>query len=220
MKLRLQPIRVLCFHQVSEAFDATTMHPEDWIQIDEFKRRLLSYRQQGYIFISLPDAHRHIKSDYIRCRKYMVLTSDDGWASLNNILPWLSERQIPITLFLNPAYLDGRHFREKETEKYLTAEDVCQLHKKYPLLTVGSHGWKHIPATKQTKEEFRDNVARAVEYLQRLPNFIPYHAYTWGWTWIDTNEILWSMNLTPVNLSGMNYDDADIIHREPFGKGK
>lgn len=214
MKMRLQPIRVFCFHQVSDEFDASTMYPDDWLQTDEFKRRVMSIREQGYRFISLIEAHEHIKRDFIRTRKYAVLTADDGWASLKNILPWLNEQQIPITLFLNPAYLDGKHFRERNTEKYLTEKEVNQLYKLYPLLTIGSHGWEHLPAPKQTTQEFTDNVLKSYEYLSKLPNFVPYFAYPWGWTWYDTNKILRKLHLTPIRLKGPNYNDYTMIQRD------
>jgi peptidoglycan/xylan/chitin deacetylase (PgdA/CDA1 family) len=218
MKIRLQPIRVFCFHQVSDTFDESTMKECDWLQTETFKNRLETLRLEGYKFISLQDAHDRIKKDHIRISKYAVLTADDGWASLKNILPWLSEQQIPITIFLNPAYLDGKHFRERDTEKYLMEDEVRKLHTQYPLLTIGSHGWEHIAATNQTQSQFIESVNKSVEYLSKLPNFVPYFAYTWGWNWINTNEILWKSNLTPVKLSGVNYNDFWIIRREPLDK--
>ena len=215
-KCRLEPIRIFCFHQVSDDFDKSTMYQDDWLQTDEFKERVTTLREQGYIFISLPDAHEHIRRDFIRSRKYAVLTADDGWASIKSILPWLNEQQIPITLFLNPAYLDGKHFRERDTEKYLLEKEVRNLHTQYPLLTIGSHGWEHIPAPKQTTQEFIESVNKSVEYLSKLPNYVPYFAYTWGWTWNYTNDILWKAHLTPVKMSGQNLNYPYIILREPF----
>lgn len=213
-KLRLRHIRILCFHHVSDEFDESTMYPGDWISTDEFKKRVQSLREQGYRFISLVEAHEHIKHDFIRTRKYVVLTADDGWASLKNILPWLNEQQIPITLFLNPAYLDGKHFRERNTEKYLTEKEVNQLYKLYPLLTIGSHGWEHLPAPKQTTQEFTDNVLKSYEYLSKLPNFVPYFAYTWGWNWYHTDGIVLKCHMTPINLCGKNYSNGYFLHRE------
>lgn len=215
-KLRLRPIRVFCFHQVSETFDASTMKQEDWLSMDMFVRRVNNLRQEGYSFISLTEAHKHIENDYIRTRKYAVLTADDGWASLKNVLPWLDEQRIPITLFLNPAYLDGKHFRERSTEKYLTTKEVESLYKIYPLLTIGSHGWEHIPAPNQSQSQFSESVNMSVEYLRNIPNYIPYFAYTFGWTWHNTNEILWNAGLTPVKMSGTNYNRPEIIQREPL----
>lgn len=214
MKIRLEPIRVYCFHQVSDTFDESTMYPDDWLQTDEFKKRVMSLREQGYTFISLADAHEHIKHDFIRIRKYAVLTADDGWASLKNILPWINEQQIPITLFINPAYLDGKHFRNRDTEKYLTEEEVQKLHTQYPLLTIGSHGWDHTPATSMTQLEFIDNIHQSAEYLRKLPNFVPFYAYPWGWCTPVSNDDVLNEGLIPIRLKGPNYNDYLMIQRD------
>lgn len=159
-----------------------------------------------------------LKHDTFRCKKYAVLTADDGWASLKNILPWLNEQYIPITLFLNPAYLDGKHFREKETEKYLTVDDLDNLHKLYPLLTIASHGWEHIDATKQTTSEFMDSVNKSDTFLKPLQNFIPYFAFTYGRYTMEQLDILKNKNLTPLLVKGnKNYKDDVYIDREILG---
>ena len=215
IKLRFQPIRILCFHQVSETFDENSMYREDWLQTEEFKQIIDRFQNAGYSFISLEEAYVKLNNDKWRCKKFVVLTADDGWASLNNILPWLNERQIPITLFLNPAYFDGTLYRERPTEKYLTRTEVNQLHNKFPLVTVGSHGWKHIDATKQTDQEFERDTKASVEEISKLPNYIPYLAYTWGCHNESTDKQLARMNIIPVLLDGiMNYNDIQYIHRE------
>lgn len=214
-KLRLQPIRVFCFHHVSDTMDETTMEACDWMQTDIFKQRIERLRAMGYSFISLSKAHVKMQRDIFRCHKYAVLTADDGWASIMNILPWLQEQQIPITLFLNPAYLDGMHFRVRETEKYLSKEEVTQLHERYPLVTVGMHGWEHKNASKQSEKEFKQSLKKSEQYLGKLPNYIPYMAYTWGQYTTVTDECLRMHNIIPVYIDGeKNYNDAKVVHRE------
>ena len=105
MKLRLQPIRVYCFHHVSDAYDTSYMWEEDWLNTDALKTFILGLQQNGYTFISLSEAHAKLTNDIYRNRKYAVLTADDGFKTLLNIVPWLIEQQIPITLFMNPRYI-------------------------------------------------------------------------------------------------------------------
>ena len=88
LKLRLQPIRVFCLHHVCKTYDGITMYQGDWMQIDEFKQKVLRMRQDGVEFISLTDAYNKITNDKFRNHKYAVLTFDDGYASLKEILPW------------------------------------------------------------------------------------------------------------------------------------
>ena len=98
LHLRLQPIRVLCIHEVSEVDE----NSPDWIPTAYFKRTILEMQSQGYKFISLKEAYEHIRSDeLIRIRKYAVLTADDGLRCHLEMLPWLEQHTVPITLCLN-----------------------------------------------------------------------------------------------------------------------
>ena len=107
-KLRLQPIRVVCFHQVSDEYNPLTMWECDWTQTELFKRNILNLKRQGVIFLSLSEAYDKLRHDWYRRKKYVALTADDGYKSILNILPWLEEQKIPITLFINTKYLDGK----------------------------------------------------------------------------------------------------------------
>ena len=84
-KIRLQPIRVFCFHHVSDTFNKSYMWECDWVNTDVLKQWVLDMQRKGYQFVSLPEAHFHLQNDYMRCRKYAVLTADDGYKSLLNI---------------------------------------------------------------------------------------------------------------------------------------
>ena len=215
LKLRLQPIRVFCLHHVCKTFDAESMNKGDWMQIDEFKSKVLALRQSGVKFISLADAYQHICKDWLRCKKYSVLTFDDGYASLKEILPWLNEQQIPATLFINGKYLDGKSYRKNPKEQYLTKEDLFSLTS--PFIEIGSHGWEHTDASKISTEEFIQSIAQNVELLQTHPRFIPFHAYTWGRHNEMTDILLQSKNIIPVYMDGMkNYREQQVIHRELF----
>ena len=213
MKLRLQPIYVFCFHHVCETFDAASMNQRDWMQIDEFKQKVLKMQQDGVEFISLKEAYNKITNDKFRNRKYAVLTFDDGYASLKEILPWLEEQQISVTLFINGKYLDGTSYRKNPKEKYLTKEELFALTS--PLIEIGSHGWEHTDASKISTEEFIQSIAQNVELLQTHPRFIPFHAYTWGIHNEMTDILLQSKNIIPVYMDGMkNYREQQVIHRE------
>ena len=141
MKLRLRPIRVFCLHHVCEQFDADAMYACDWVAMDEFKQKIIALRNKGYQFISLTDAYEHLKKDWFRRKKYAVLTFDDGYKSLKEVLPWLEEQKIPATLFINGKYLDSKSYRETPKEQYLTYDELFALTS--PLIEIGHHGWEH-----------------------------------------------------------------------------
>ena len=212
--LRLQPVRVFCFHQVSDTYEPDTMSECDWTQTEVFKRKILALKEE-YTFVSLTEAYRHIANDKIRFKKYAALTADDGSASLKNIIPWLAEQQVPVTLFLNPCYLDGKHFRERETERYLSENDIRSVCERCANVSVGMHGWEHVDVSKQSEGEFRKNVELSIQALKDCKSFVPFFAYPWGNRNGMNDRVLKEFDVVPVLMDWMrNYNDASAIHRE------
>ena len=212
-KIRMQPIRVFCLHHVCEQFDADAMYVCDWMALDEFKRKINTLQDQGYEFISLAEAYKHLQKDYIRRKKYAVLTFDDGYASMKEILPWLFENNIPVTLFVNGKYLDGKSYRDNPMEQYLTKEELFSLTS--PFIEIGSHGWEHNRATEMTSEEFAESLNCNIGLLSEHPNYIPFWAYTYGDHSNKTDDYLHRQGLVPIYIDGMkNYNEIKVIHRE------
>lgn len=219
LKKRLHPIRVFLFHQVSDSFDESTMKKGDWTNTSEMQSYLTQLKKH-YTFISLEEAYHHLKNDTIRFRDYAVLTADDGWASLSNILPWLHQQQIPITIFVNPAYMDGKHFRENDTEKYLSHEDIDRYVNQYPGISIGLHGMEHIPLSGMSDEQLHAYINQSIRATQTMPNYIPFWAYTWGVGAPASDSLLHSNGIIPVYIdSEINVDDASCIHRELLDGG-
>ena len=210
LRERLHPIHVSLFHQVSDSFDETTMIACDWTETKQFKANVLKLKDK-YEFITLEEAHRHLKRDRLRLKDYAVMTSDDGWASLKNILPWLEEQEIPVTLFVNPNYADGLSFREKETERYMTRSEM----ESYKQVSIGLHGLEHINVAKMNETEFRDYVEKSVKQTSNIAGYVPYWAYTWGKYSEMHNRVLREMGITPVYINGeANIKNTEYIERE------
>lgn len=213
IKLRLQPIRVFCLHHVCERFDATAMNVSDWMELSVFKEKIVRLQKQRYKFISLTDAHHKLKKDCIRFHKYAVLAFDDGYSSLKEILPWLKSQKIPVVLFVNGRYLDGKTYRKNPNERYLTKNELFALN--HSFIEIGSHGYEHTDASMMNKDEFLILIEKNVEVLHTHPCYIPFHAYTWGRHTDMTDGILQSKHIIPVYIDGMkNYNKPSIIHRE------
>ena len=215
MKIRLQPIRVFCLHHICEHFDSDAMYAFDWMALDEFKKKVNELRNQGYQFIALTAAYEHLKKDWFRRKKYAVLTFDDGYKSLNEVLPWLEEQKIPVTLFINGKYLDGKSYRETSKEQYLTHEELFALTNS--LIEIGHHGWEHTAATEMTDDEFQDSLQKNTKILSNHPRYIPFWAYTWGLHTQNTDICLQLEGLVPVIITGQgNYSFNSFIDRELF----
>jgi len=215
LTMRLHPIRVFVFHQVSESFEPETMWRCDWTQIEAFKQNILRLKEK-YTFISLSDATDRLKNDKVRLKDYAVLTADDGWASLSNILPWLADQRVPVTLFVIPSCLDGKHWHSRESDRLLSKSDVEHLVSQYhPFISIASHGWTHQDCTKITMEEFEDSVRKSEIELNAMKNKIPYYAFASGRHTSEQISFLRSNSLIPVLVDGMkNENDPKIIHRE------
>lgn len=216
IKLRLQPIHVFCFHHVCQHIDADSMHKGDWMALDEFKKNVLAMQQKGANFISISDAYNRLNHSLsplaFRLKKYVVLTFDDGYASLKEVLPWLKELGIPATLFINPDYAAGKAYRESDKEEYLTLEELAELD-----VEIGMHGLQHIDVTNMDEYEFCRFVESSANHVVNpsLKHFIPFWAYTWGRYNSITDKVLKENGITPVYMDGMkNYNDASCIHRE------
>ena len=214
MKLKLHPIHIYCFHQISDVFDPESMWKCDWISTNDFKSKIY-HLQKEYTFISLQEAYEKLQHDTVRLKKYAVLTADDGWLSMMNIIPWLAEQKIPITLFINPLYLDGIHKQERETENLLTKKDLCEILQKYSNVSIASHGWSHKDTTKQDSKEFEDDVYKAEEVLSQISNKIPFFAFTYGRYRREYIGMLHKHHLVPVLIDGnANIKYKGAIHRE------
>lgn len=200
-KLFFKPVEVFVFHAVSDRFDPTLNKQVDWSSTDDFQKRILSLKQQ-YTFIPLDQAYHHLRHDCMRRRKLAVLTCDDGFASIQGILPFLEHEQVPVTLFINPKYLDGTSIRTgyASAPKYITYDQLFARNSN--LITIGMHGYEHLDATKQTPEEFNESVDKCIDMLSNHPRYIPYFAYTWGNHNGTTDRILSEKKIIPVLCDG------------------
>lgn len=221
-KLRFAPVDVLVFHAVSDCFNPQENKRVDWSQTEDFKQYILALKKD-YSFISLSEAYERLRRDWFRTasgerkKGSAVLTCDDGYASVLDVLPFLEREQVPVTLFVNPKYLDGVSRREgyAEAPRYITYEQLWKLDSEW--VTVGMHGYEHDDATRQSIREFEMSVERCVESLKSHPRFIPFFAYTWGRYNEGTQQTLKRRGIIPVLTDGeTNYRYRQGISRRPI----
>lgn len=213
LKFLFQPIRVYCLHHVCEQYDEKSMNLCDWISITEFKVKINNLRRDGYKFISLASAHNHLKNDLFRKQKYAVITFDDGYKSLLEIIPWLIEEKIPFVLFINGKYLDGKSYRDNNKEEYLDNNTLFNLTD--PLIEIGHHGWEHIPVSQMSESELNVSIKNNLLKLSSHPRYIPFWAYTYGNHNDLSDTLLKQYFLNIVLMDGQkNYKGHKFIHRE------
>lgn len=215
-KFLFAPIEVFVFHAVSDEYDESLYLRSDWSSKFDFERRILDYQKQ-YKFISLSEAYHKLHKNWFRIGKYAVLTCDDGFASVQDVLPFLEKNRIPVTLFINPKYLNGICKREgyAKNPQYITNKEFFSIKSDY--VTIGMHGFEHNDVTKLTKEEFLESVDRCIGVLEEHPRYIPYFAYTWGNYSELTQSVLKEKKIIPVLTDGQsNYLYQSGISRKPI----
>lgn len=228
-KMIYRPIRVFVFHHVSDVRDTLVCQDSDWTQLDQFKRNI-EHLMQYYTFISLSEACDKLQHDYFRFRNYAVLTTDDGLASVLNVLPWLEEKEIPVALFINSRYMECDKLKpvhqkwlhelapdaeEKEIAKrmYLSREQVWSL--KSPYIEIGMHGHEHLNITQIDELQFEKDIAVCYDVLHTHPLFVSMYAYPWGKSTGKSMKYLLLHNIVPVVLRGEgNYAWNGLIDRE------
>lgn len=215
-KIRLSPIEVFVFHAVSDEYDDQLNMRVDWSSTKDFKQRIINY-QQRYTFISLEQAYWMMRHDLFRSKKYAVLTCDDGFKSVLKLLPFLEERKVPVTLFVNPCYLDGISKRKEYslTPQYITHKDLFSIHSEN--VTIGMHGYEHNDATRISSDQFEESVNKCINMLSNHPRYISFYAYTWGNYSEQTQQILKQKKVVPVFTDGAsNYRFHNGIGRKPI----
>jgi peptidoglycan/xylan/chitin deacetylase (PgdA/CDA1 family) len=95
------------WHQVSPDFDNLRHHKYTWTSLENFAADV-EYLAAIFQIVPLYDAIGQLKSGRLRGR-CVALTFDDGDASVAEYVePFLRQRSLPATFFINTAYLDGR----------------------------------------------------------------------------------------------------------------
>ena len=229
LRLRLQPIRVFCFHQVSEQLNPDVHCKPDWMSLSEMKQKISDLRKAGYTFITLQEAMHHLFEDLVRIKKYAVLTCDDGLKCQADLIPWLEEEKIPMTMFVTAKYLNGKscgqqildYFKitDKEAERklaeqlYLNKEELRKIDSE--MVTIGMHGYEHVDYRTVNEDVFATHVDKCIEALQSHKRYIPFFAYPYGRHTGKTDLVLEMKKVIPVYIDKTNnVNNANCIHRE------
>jgi peptidoglycan/xylan/chitin deacetylase (PgdA/CDA1 family) len=157
-----------CYHQFEHSLsNVYSVLPEifDW--------QVQYLQQSGVPVISLEEFNRRYfeKKDL---GQTALLTVDDGWADVREVLPVIRERKAPLTLFLYPSVLQGH------SRAYLSAAQLPDLEKE-PLLSFGCHSYTHPVLRHQSSRGMRREVVTSQAWLEtRLNRKVDDFAYPYG----------------------------------------
>lgn len=124
-------IPIILYHNINpKVSDSMTMTPE------KLEADLKLLKDNGFTFIPLKEAVAYLQGKRADLpAKPVVLTADDGWASIYTYLyPIVKKLNIPVTLFIYPESVSSKHF--------LTWDQLTEL-KNTGLFDIQSHTYSH-----------------------------------------------------------------------------
>lgn len=105
--IRRDALVVFNYHQVSPVFDPAQHLVGTWTSLLDFKRAV-EHLQRSYRFVRLSEGLRLLQEGTLQ-GIVVALSFDDGHHSVaEHVVPFLTQRRIPASLFINSAYLGSR----------------------------------------------------------------------------------------------------------------
>lgn len=163
-------LSVLCFHSFAggNRYGVTSQ---------DFMRQMRALKKQ-VDFISLDEAMEVLEGKELS-RPAVVVTVDDGYRDVLDILPFVEEERIPVALF---ALSDPEHANRRELEhrgELLSFDELKMLSGKGWI--IGSHSRTHADFSKLTKDELIDEIVGSKKSLEdALGREVSYFAYPRG----------------------------------------
>lgn len=161
-----EEIPILMYHEVG-----TPSGPwkELYVEPENFVQQLDWLQENGYSTVGLADVYDHWYRQKPLPEKPVVLTFDDGYRNMYDIVfPLLLARDMQATFFLYPSKFN--------TPTGLTTEMVAEMAAKG--MEIGSHTYSHSDLTKissaQMKKELEDSKRVLEEITGRPINFLCY----------------------------------------------
>lgn len=156
---------VLAYHKVTSFEMGGT-----WISPRRFERQLDFLMHSGYRFISETDFLDTLEGRRELNRKEILLTFDDGYSMLlDNALPALEERGIPVLIFLVTSYAGRDNSWELSLPgrraTHLGWDDVSQLASRQGI-SFGSHSRSHRDLTRLPRQKVEDELLISKQVIE------------------------------------------------------
>ncbi len=104
---RSDGFHILLYHRTSPVYDGAP-HPGINVTPAQFREQLIGLQRRGCGFLSLRDVLEHRERNKALPPRTVVVTFDDGYyCNYEYAWPILRELEVPATIFVSTAYLDG-----------------------------------------------------------------------------------------------------------------
>ena len=156
-------VTILTYHLVGAGTQSVVDVP-----IDVFRAQLGELCDFARVY-SLAQAVRHLESGADGSRPVVVVTFDDGFDNFRTrAWPLLSEFEVPCTFYVPVGFVEGTSgtpLRGAEGLRPIEWNALNELASE-PLLTIGSHGWRHQDLRLLGVDELRRDLRQSRECLQ------------------------------------------------------
>jgi len=168
---------ILTYHRIASHVDGLPA-PLHNVEPHRFSAQLHELSRRGFQFVSLNAALSAAHQRQSLPPKSVVLTFDDGFATVyTHAWPLLERLQIPATVFINTAYIDsddpfpfdawGRAYHDRaplDTYRPLTTAE-CREMSESGLIAIGAHTHTHQDH-RGCPEAFREDLQKSVEIVR------------------------------------------------------
>ena len=166
---------IFLYHDVSNS-DSPQYSEHYSTKISAFHNHI-EFFSKHFKFVSLDEI---ISADHGEQERLAAITFDDGFLSVKTeILPYLKERGIPFTVFLNTSAVKTNSLKYKtgnasiersyETKVYLDENDVWEISEQGVL--IGSHTANHKVLSECAAAELGEEISDAKHYLETLVKY-------------------------------------------------
>jgi peptidoglycan/xylan/chitin deacetylase (PgdA/CDA1 family) len=198
---RYKPILILNFHQISSQFNPKIDLQSNWTSLNSFNQTIGFLQANNYQLISLKEAVNIVESKQKRKKHYAAITFDDGYASILNILPYLEKNKIPVTFFINTAYLDDKLYNWVDIVNY-----VLNVADKSEISSELFESINNLNKTQNSVEFFKEKEI-AEDFAKKIKD--------WPSRWLTTEELFGIKNpLFSIGLHGHEHLKYDIMPDE------
>ena len=155
---------ILTYHLVGGGTSSVVDLP-----MDVFRAQLLELREFADVY-SLSDAVQRVEAEIHSRRPSVVITFDDGFDNFRTrAWPLLKALEMPCTLYVPVGFVEGltgTPLRGVEGLKPIEWNALRELADD-PLLTIGSHSWRHHDLRRLSADDLRSDLRDSRERLEQ-----------------------------------------------------
>jgi glycosyltransferase involved in cell wall biosynthesis/peptidoglycan/xylan/chitin deacetylase (PgdA/CDA1 family) len=200
-------VRILGYHRVTDSPDRLSVTPE------RFRAQMEAVRAAGHAPVPLAEVYDLLARG--AGGRYVAVTLDDGYLdNLDHALPVLEDLEIPATVFLPTAVIDGdaeATWYGSRQPPFLSWPDVEDLTAS-GMVEVQPHGVAHLALPVLSDVEVRDEIMGAVTALAARTG-VPSHTFCYAAGFFGPREqavvLEAGMRGAVTTIPGVNRHDAD-----------